>query len=199
MKQQFFILLLSTCCLASLSSCSNDHASKETTGHSETAISGDSLVSRGRYLVTIMGCNDCHSSKIMTPHGPVIDSAHMLGGHLASIAIPKVPMEAAKDWALFSPTLTAMVGPWGISYAANISSSEAGIGNWSEAQFFKAIREGKHKGMDNTRPLLPPMPWEMYRHASDDDLKAIFAYLKSTPPVDNVVPAPVPPDAMATK
>jgi len=51
--------------------------------------------------------------------------------------------------------------------------------------------------MDNTRPLLPPMPWPGFAKASDEDLKAIFAYLKSTPPVENRVPAPVAPDKLA--
>jgi hypothetical protein len=91
---------------------------------------------------------------------------------------------------LSNHTATAFVGPWGISYAANLTSDESGIGAWTEAQFFKAIRQGKYKGMDNSRPLLPPMPWNVYANATDDDLKAIFAYLKSTPPVNNVVPAP---------
>ena len=47
--------------------------------------------------------------------------------------------------------------------------------------------------MDNTRPLLPPMPWTEYRNFPDEDLAAIFAYLKTIKPVDNVVPAPIQP------
>ena len=165
-------------------------------GISEAA-SGEDLIKRGQYLVTIMGCNDCHSPKILTPHGPQIDSAHMLGGHPASVPVPKVEPSALQSWVLFDHSLTTFVGPWGVSFAANISSDETGIGNWTDAQFFKAIREGKLKGMDTTRPLLPPMPWNMYRKASDEDLRAIFAYLKSTPPVENRVPAPVSPDQLA--
>jgi hypothetical protein len=90
-------------------------------------------------------------------------------------------------------TLTAWVGPWGISYAANLTSDETGIGNWQEKNFIKAIREGKAKGMDNSRPILPPMPVEVLKHMTDQELKAIFAYLKSTKPIQNVVPAPEPP------
>ena len=157
----------------------------------------ESLVKRGQYLVTIMGCNDCHSPKIMTPHGPEIDSAHMLSGHPASMPVPKVDVSELQSWMLFNHNLTAFVGPWGVSFAANLTSDETGIGNWTEEQFLKAIREGKYKGMDNTRPLLPPMPWNMYRNATDEDLKAIFAYLKSTKPVENRVPAPVTPDQIA--
>lgn len=153
-------------------------------------LSKDSLVKRGSYLVNAMGCDDCHTNKIMGPKGPELDIEHRFGGHLANIPLPKVNPAAVKDFALFTYTQTALVGPWGVSYSANISSDENGIGNWSEAQFIKAIREGKSKGMDNGRPLLPPMPWPMYRNLNDTDLKAIFAFLKTTKPVDNVVPAP---------
>jgi hypothetical protein len=161
------------------------------------ASSKEAQIEKGRYLVTIMGCNDCHSPKVMTPMGPDVDTAHMLSGHPASLPVPKIDPSELQSWVLFNHNLTAFVGPWGVSFAANITSDETGIGNWSEAQFLKAIREGKSKGMDNTRPILPPMPWTMYRNASDDDLKAIFAYLKSTPPVENRVPAPIPPNQLA--
>ena len=174
---------------------SNNNAVKEDgiAGMSES-ISPDSMVNRGRYLVTIMGCNDCHSPKIMGPMGPVIDTLHMLSGHPANMPIGKAPAEVLKSWMLFNPTLTAYVGPWGTSFAANITSDETGIGNWSEAQFFTAIRKGKSKGLENNRSLLPPMPWEMFRNATDVDLSSIFAYLKSTKPVENRVPPPIPPD-----
>jgi hypothetical protein len=95
-----------------------------------------------------------------------------------------------------SMDLTAATGPWGTSYAANISSDATGIGNWTEAQFIKCMREGKLKGMDNARPLLPPMPWPNFAKLTDTDLKAIFAFLKSTKPVDNVVPAPKAPNEL---
>jgi hypothetical protein len=87
--------------------------------------------------------------------------------------------------------LTSAVGPWGQSFASNLTPDGTGIGNWKEEQFIKAIREGKYKGLDNTRPLLPPMPWVAYKNLTDDDLKSIFAYLKSLPPVKNAVPAPI--------
>ena len=91
---------------------------------------------------------------------------------------------------LFASDLTSAVGPWGQSYSANISSDETGIGNWTEEQFLRAIREGKSKGLKEGRPLLPPMPWFVYRNMSDLDLKAIFAYLKSTKPIQNRVLGP---------
>ncbi len=91
---------------------------------------------------------------------------------------------------MFGPDLTNAVGPWGMSFAANISSDDTGIGTWSESQFFKAMREGKWKGLDGSRSLLPPMPWFNFKNLDDTDLRSIFAYLKSSKPVENVVPAP---------
>jgi hypothetical protein len=155
-----------------------------------TTVNPDSLIQRGHYLVTIMGCHDCHSPKKMGPIGPQIDSSRALSGHPSNQPLAPINTKETESWMLSNHTATAFVGPWGISYAANLTSDESGIGAWTEAQFFKAIRQGKYKGMDNSRPLLPPMPWNVYANATDDDLKAIFAYLKSTPPVNNVVPAP---------
>jgi hypothetical protein len=155
------------------------------------SLSPDSLVKRGEYLVTIMGCNDCHSPKLMGPQGPYPDPEKLLSGHPANMPLAKFDTATAKNWLLFNPMITAMVGPWGISYTANITSDSTGIGTWTEQQFFKAIREGKYKGLDNTRPLLPPMPWQEFAKCTDQDLQAIFAYLKSTKPVKNVVPAAV--------
>ena len=159
----------------------------------------DTLVKRGQYLVTIMGCNDCHSPKIMGAHGPEPDPGLLLSGHPSGMPLAPIDPKATEGWVLFNMNATAVVGPWGISYAANLTSDETGIGSWSEKQFFKAIREGKYKGLDGNRMILPPMPWPMYAQASDADLKAIFAYLKSTKPVKNIVPAPVPPGQLAKK
>ena len=89
--------------------------------------------------------------------------------------------------------LTEWAGPWGISYAGNLTPHETGIGTWSEEQFFLAMREGKFKGLAESRTLLPPMPWESFSHMTDDELKAIFAFLKSIKPVENIVPAAAPP------
>ena len=97
--------------------------------------------------------------------------------------------------------LTAWSGPWGISYAINITPDEnTGIGIWTEDIFVKAMRTGKHFG--TSRPILPPMPWETISNYSDEDLKAIFAYLRSIPAVKNRVPEPViapPPSGPAGK
>ncbi|MCO6490063.1 MAG: c-type cytochrome [Phaeodactylibacter sp.] len=153
-------------------------------------ISKEQQVARGQYLVTISGCNDCHSPKKMTPHGPEPDPDRLLSGHPQNEPLAQVDTADLRNWALFSPGLTAAVGPWGVSYAANLTSDDTGIGLWSEEQFIKCIREGKYKGLDGSRPLLPPMPWPNFAQMTDDDLKAVFAYLKSTKPVRNIVPVP---------
>lgn len=169
-------------------SCKNPSADSGT-----VTLSQDSLVKKGAYLVSVMGCDDCHSNKVMGAQGPELDMANRFGGHLASAQLgPIDKSQLDKGWVLFSMAQTATFGPWGISYAANISSSEHGIGNWTLDQFKLALREGKYKGLKESRPLLPPMPWEGYKNLKDEDIEAIFTYLKSTPPVDNVVPAWVP-------
>jgi len=90
-------------------------------------------------------------------------------------------------------SLTAWVGPWGISYASNLTPDKAtGIGTLTEEMFIKTLREGKFMGVG--RPLLPPMPWEVYGKKTDQDLKAIYAYLISIKPINNQVPQPTPPD-----
>ncbi len=152
-------------------------------------------VDHGRQLVGIMGCNDCHSPKIMGAHGPEPDPERLLSGFPAGTQLPPVDPKATAGWALFSMDLTAAVGPWGTSFAANLTSDGTGIGNWTEEQFLRALRKGLYKGLEGSRPLLPPMPWQNCAGLSDEDIKDIFAYLKSTKPVNNVVPNPLPPPA----
>lgn len=168
----------------------------QTPAEAKAAVTQAEMVKRGEYLVTVGGCNDCHSPKMMTAHGPEPDPARLLSGHPSSEPLPAITdkrMTAPGQWNLFSSGLTAATGPWGTSFAANLTPDDTGLGNWTEAQFFKAIREGKSKGMDGTRPLLPPMPWFNFAKMSDEDLRAVFVYLKSLPPVKNAVPNPIPP------
>lgn len=151
-------------------------------------------LARGKYLVGIMGCDDCHSPKVMGPMGPEPDTSRRLSGHPADMPLgPSDTNVFANGWVLMSMQLTTTHGPWGKTYAANLTSDETGIGNWSYEQFKKAMTEGKYKGMDNTRPLMPPMPWPNFRNLHEDDLQAIFAFLKSTKPVKNRVPDYAPP------
>jgi mono/diheme cytochrome c family protein len=157
----------------------------------------EEIVKRGEYLVAIMGCNDCHSPKKAGPNGPEIITELLLSGYPAERPIVKFTDPMLKEgFAMFYPDLTASAGPWGMSFAGNITPDETGIGNWTEEQFKKAIMQGKFKGLDNERMLLPPMPWFNYAALTDEDASAIFAYLMSIKPVKNVVPAPISPDKM---
>ncbi|RYY15049.1 MAG: diheme cytochrome c-553 [Chitinophagaceae bacterium] len=171
----------------------------KTAPESVATISKDSLIRRGEYLVNVIGCGDCHSPKRMGPKGPEADPALLLSGHPAGMAIASIDTAASRQWLLFNSSLTASVGPWGISYAANLTSDDTGIGTWTEEQFFRSIREGKAKGLANGRMLLPPMPWPNFAQLTDHDLKSIFFYLKSTKAVKNLVPAAVAPPDMAKK
>jgi mono/diheme cytochrome c family protein len=166
----------------------------ETTTASTAAAPAQSPVDRGRYLVTLGGCNDCHSPKNFTAAGPEPDMARALSGHPAAEKLPAVPKDviAPDKWGMVgNNNFTAFVGPWGISYARNLTPDQAtGLGSWTEDMFIKTIRDGKHQG--EGRPLLPPMPWQMYRNMTDEDLKAVFAYLRTLKPINNPVPDPVP-------
>jgi hypothetical protein len=153
------------------------------------------MVKRGEYLVNSIGCDDCHSPKRMGAHGPEVIAEQRFGGYPADRPIAKPDgADMQKGYILLGGDLTSAVGPWGISFAANISSDETGIGNWTEQNFINAIRHGKIKGMDNGRDILPPMPWPNFAKLTDDDLKSIFAYLKTSAPISNRVPSPIPPN-----
>lgn len=56
------------------------------------------------------------------------------------------------------------------------------------------MTQGKFKGLENSKTLLPPMPWLGYQHMNNEELKAIFEYLKTIKPVENIVPSPIPPN-----
>ena len=150
-------------------------------------------IKRGEHLVNAIGCHDCHSPKKMSDKGPIVDPDKILSGHPANEVLAPYDKKTAKAYVLFNMSLTASVGPWGTSYAANLTSDDTGIGTWTEQQFMTAIKKGKFKGQEGGRELLPPMPWPSYSQLPDDDLKAIFAYLKTVKPIENVVPAPIPP------
>ena len=158
----------------------------------------ESQVKWGEHLVLATGCADCHMPKKFGPNGMEDDTSLSLSGHPSKMPYPDVNRKELETKHLMSTgTLTSWIGPWGISFSANITSDSTGIGSWKEEQFIKCIREGKSKGLDGARPLLPPMPWFRYKNMTDDELKAIFSYLKSTKPIKNIVPAPVPPMLVA--
>lgn len=201
MKKQLYLLACFTiaCFALYIVGCTNQGSTekKEGGGTTETkAMSGEDLIKRGNYLMITSGCHDCHSPKKFGPHGEMmLDSSKLLSGHSASAPVPPVNLKSLEpgQWMSLTGDLTAFVGPWGLSYTANLTPDSAtGIGAWTETQFINTIRNGKHLG--DGRPIMPPMPWQFVAQMNDDDLKAIYAFLKSLPPVSNVVHAPLSPD-----
>ena len=150
-------------------------------------------VERGRYLVTTSGCHDCHTPWTVGPQGPEPDMSKALSGHPQDLVMPPAPRLPDGPWiATIGATNTAWSGPWGTSFTANLTPDrETGLGRWTLENFREAIRTGRHMGRG--RPILPPMPYPMYRHMTDEDLAAIFAYLQSVPAIRNRVPDPLPP------
>ena len=150
------------------------------------------LVKRGEYLVRLGGCSDCHTPKKVTEHGPEDDLSRFLSGHPDDSKLPAPPNLPTGPWFSATAGMTAWTGPWGISYASNLTPDvNTGLGIWTERMFLRAMRTGKHYGA--SREILPPMPWQNLSKLTDDDLKAIFAYLQSIPPIRNRVPDPAPP------
>ncbi len=165
----------------------------------EKVLTKEEQIQRGKYLVDLGGCNDCHSPKIMTDMGPVPDTTRLLSGNPEDQPVVDLDpsMVNSKAWVHTNMNNTAWIGPWGISYTANLTPDpETGLGNWTEDLFIKALRSGKHMGIG--RPILPPMPWQGIAQLSDEDLECMFTYLHSIKPVHNKVPDPVPPDMMAS-
>lgn len=154
-------------------------------------------VERGRYLVTTSGCNDCHTPFIMTERGPEPDMTRMLTGHPEGLVMPKPPQLPEGPWVwMGAGSNTAFAGPWGVSFAKNLTPDDnTGLGIWTEDMFLSAIRTGRHMGV--SRPILPPMPWPVYGQMTDDDLKAIYAFLRTLPPTHNRVPEPLEPHEVA--
>jgi mono/diheme cytochrome c family protein len=151
-----------------------------------------SAIDRGKYLVTVCGCNDCHTPLKMGPKGPEPDMSKMLSGHPQDLTMPPPkPLDMPWMWA-GSASMTAFAGPWGVTFSPNLTPDEAtGIGAWDEQLFLKVFRSGKWMGAG--RPILPPMPIAMYKEFTDQDVKAIFAFLRSIPPIKNQAPDYVPP------
>jgi len=188
--------------LIALSSCNRQPVAenRETTGTSPptvapAAATGQSQIERGKLLVIGGGCHDCHTPKRMTPRGPEADESRALSGHPQDIKVDAPFRQEPKSlWTIhINDHLTAWSGPWGVSFAANLTPDQnTGLGIWTEEMFLKALKEGKHMG--TSRPILPPMPWNWYGQLPEEDLKAMFAYLKSIPAISNRVPVPLGPD-----
>jgi mono/diheme cytochrome c family protein len=150
-------------------------------------------IKRGAYLVSIMGCNDCHTPWKPGPKGPEPDLARALTGHPAEMIMPTPPKLPEGPWIwLGGATNTAFAGPWGVSFAANLTPDpETGLGQWTADMFIATMKTGRHQGKG--RPILPPMPYFVVANLTDEDIRSLFAYLQSLEPVRNRVPDPVDP------
>jgi hypothetical protein len=135
---------------------------------------------------------DCHTPLKMGAKGPERDHARAFSGHPEGKPMSPPPRLEGPWMASLTDTMTAWSGPWGTSFTANLTpDEETGLGRWTEDNFVQAIRTGRHMGKG--RPILPPMPIEPISNLTDDDLRAVFAYLQSLPPIKNRVPEPIPP------
>jgi hypothetical protein len=152
-------------------------------------------VARGKYIVEAGGCNDCHTPWVMGASGmPEPDMSKYLSGHPEEMKLPPPPKVDPKSPWIWggAASNTAFHGPWGVSYAFNLTPDQnTGLGIWTEDMFVRAIRTGKHMGEASSRDILPPMPWPAFKNFNDADLKAIYAYLRTITPIANHVPDPV--------
>ena len=155
----------------------------------------DEVVARGEYLVTVLGCSDCHTPLKLGSNGPEPDLNRFLSGHPADFVLTRAPDLGSDGWVWAGAgTNTAFAGPWGITYAPNLTPDpESGLGIWTEEMFVGAMRSGKMFGTGRT--ILPPMPWPAYSHLTDQDLHAVFTFLTTIKPVVNHVPDWRPPDS----
>ena len=167
-------------------------AAKGGKGKDEAAAPKDDPVARGRYIVSFAGCNDCHTPWVFNKDLglPVPDMTRFLSGHPVGGPETQAKLDPKVDLAFIAADFTSFKLAFGTVYSANLTpDKETGLGNWTEEMFVNAIRKGVHMGAEG-RPVLPPMPWGEIRNMTDDDLKAVFAFLKTIPAIHNPVPDP---------
>ncbi|MES2851009.1 MAG: diheme cytochrome c-553 [Bacteroidota bacterium] len=188
MRKTIFILSAITAVTIIAAACNSKAGNKKTAEEKQDKAA---LLKRGEYLVTIGGCDDCHSPKKMGAHGPEIDMERRLSGFPATRPLPQFDSNVLKKGIMqFNDDLTSSAGPWGISFAANLTSDASGAGSWPLENFKFALRHGKLKGLAASRDILPPMPWFNFAKMTDDDLEALHTFLQNTKPIENVVPGP---------
>ncbi len=152
-------------------------------------------MARGAELVGFGACNDCHTPWAFREDlgMPVPDMSRMLSGHPEGAPGPSGQV-GPTDIVLIGPTFTSFRMPFGTVYSVNLTPDmDTGTGSWTEQMFVDIFKKGRHLGGDG-RGILPPMPWVYYRTLPEKDLVAIFAYLRSIPPIRNSVPSPEVPE-----
>jgi hypothetical protein len=129
----------------------------------------------------------------MGPKGPEPDMTRALTGHPQDLVMPPAPKLPDGPWLwVGAATNTAFSGPWGVSFTANLTPDpETGLGKWTDEMFIATMKTGRHEGKG--RSILPPMPYPVVASLTDQDIRALFAYLQSLTPVRNRVPAPIDP------
>ena len=180
--------------VASLAVIMAANASRPVQAPQTARLSRSEQIARGKYLVTIGGCHDCHTPWIIQPDGkPGPDMNRALSGHPQQFPILEPAQLTSDRFAVaVAPTNTAFSGPWGVSFAPNLTPDKmTGTRIWTFDIFKNTVRKGRHWGV--ARPLLPPMPWFNYREMTDEDLAAVYAYTRTLTPISNEVPQPLPP------
>ena len=157
----------------------------------ETQAGKKAQIARGEYLVEIMGCHDCHTPAKMGPNGPEQDRSRALSGHPEQLVMPPAPALPPGPWvASIAATFTAFASPGGTVFTRNLTpDKETGLGDWTVEEFIATMKTGRERGKG--RPVLPPMPVQNLRALSDSDIRALFAYLQSIPPIKNRIPQPI--------
>ena len=149
------------------------------------------MVQRGKYLVDTVGaCGHCHTPRA----GAEYNMDMYLAGHPAGQAYPRYNFSMMQQgiFILTSTQMTAFSGPFGTSFSSNLTpDKETGLGGWTEEMFIQAMRTGLHQGVEGNRKIFPPMPTKHYAQMNDEDLKAIWAYLRTIKPVKNEVSSPL--------
>jgi mono/diheme cytochrome c family protein len=167
-------------------------AQGSSTGGASASSAKASQIARGKYLVDIMGCHDCHTPMKLGPNGPEWDMTRALSGHPESLVMPPAPEQKLPWMASMGMTMTAWNGPWGTSFTRNLTpDKETGLGDWTVEEFIATMKTGRERGKG--RPVLPPMPVQNLANLTDSDIRALFAYLQSLPPIKNRIPQPVEP------
>ena len=175
---------------AVISTASLDAQGASTGGASSSAKA--SQIARGKYLVDIMGCHDCHTPMKLGPNGPEWDMTRALSGHPEQLVMPPAPVQQAPWMASLAMTMTAWNGPWGTSFTRNLTpDKETGLGDWTVEEFIATMKTGRERGKG--RPVMPPMPVQNLKALSDPDIRALFAYLQSIPAIKNRTPQPIEP------
>ncbi len=148
-------------------------------------------VQRGKYLVDTVGaCGHCHTPRA----GAEYNMNMYLAGHPANAPYPRYNFSMMQQgiFILTSTQMTAFSGPFGTSFASNLTpDNETGLGEWTEKMFIQAMRTGLHQGVAGNRKIFPPMPTKHYAQMNDEDLKAVWAYLRTIKPVRNEVSPPL--------